>query len=99
MSEEQRFPPYPLGLRLRGRRVVVVGGGQVALRRVARLLEAGADVLLVAPEATAALAGWAKAGRLRWERRPYAGGDLDDAWLVLACTDVPAVNAAVAAEA
>ncbi|MCL7456810.1 uroporphyrinogen-III C-methyltransferase, partial [Micromonospora sp. MSM11] len=41
--------PYPLGLRLAGRRVVVVGGGAVATRRVPALLDAGADVLLVAP--------------------------------------------------
>src|SRR6476619_7301307 len=94
-----RHPPYPVGLRLAGRRVVVVGGGRVALRRVSRLLDAGADVWLVSAEAGAALAGYAAAGRLRWERRGYEPGDLDGAWLALACTDDPAVNAAVAAEA
>ena len=46
---------YPVGLRLAGRRVVVVGGGQVAHRRVAGLLEAGADVTVVSPEVTPAL--------------------------------------------
>ena len=48
-------PVYPVGLRLRDRRVVVVGGGQVAHRRVAGLLEAGAQVTVVSPEVTPAL--------------------------------------------
>src|SRR5690242_2031393 len=96
---DQRYPPYALGLRLAGRLVVVVGGGRVALRRVSRLIDAGADVRLVAPEATATLAGYATAGRLRWDRRGYQAGDLAGAWLALACTDDAAVNAAVAAEA
>jgi uroporphyrin-III C-methyltransferase/precorrin-2 dehydrogenase/sirohydrochlorin ferrochelatase len=92
-------PPYLLGLRLGGRRVVVVGGGRVAQRRVPALLEAGADVLLVAPEVTASLHDLIDRGRLRWERRPFTTGDCAGAWLVQACTDDPKVNAAVAAEA
>jgi uroporphyrin-III C-methyltransferase/precorrin-2 dehydrogenase/sirohydrochlorin ferrochelatase len=92
-------PLYPLGLRLDGRAVVVVGAGPVALRRVAGLLAAGADVTLVAPEATPALADLAATGRLRWHRRRYRPGDLDGAWLVLACTDAGDVNGAVAADA
>ena len=91
--------PYLLGLRLAGRRVLVVGGGAVALRRAVGLLEAGADVLVVAPEATPALEALAQDGRLRWERRAYASGDLAGAWLVHACTDDPDVNAGVVAEA
>jgi len=92
-------PPYPVGLRLGGRRVLVVGGGTVAQRRVPALLEAGADVLLVAPAVTPALEGLAGSGRLAWRARPYADGDLDGAWLALALTDVPLVNATVAAAA
>jgi uroporphyrin-III C-methyltransferase/precorrin-2 dehydrogenase/sirohydrochlorin ferrochelatase len=92
-------PPYLLGLRFGGRRVVVVGGGRVAQRRVPALVEAGADVLLVAPEVTASLHDLIDHGRLRWERRPFATGDCAGAWLVQACTNDPKVNAAVAAEA
>ncbi len=88
-------PPLPLGLRLAGRRVLVVGGGQVALRRVGSLLEAGADVHLVSPRVGAALHDLAERGRLAWSEREYDDGDVDGAWLVLACTDQPAVNAAV----
>ncbi|GAA3393527.1 uroporphyrinogen-III C-methyltransferase [Cryptosporangium minutisporangium] len=87
---------YPVGLRLTGRRVLVVGGGTVAQRRVSGLLDAGAQIVLVAPEATPALDALAAAGRLRWERRGYAEGDVEGAWYVVAATDVPEVNATVA---
>ncbi|MGH3229988.1 MAG: uroporphyrinogen-III C-methyltransferase [Streptosporangiaceae bacterium] len=90
---------YLLGLRLGGRRVVVVGGGAVATRRIPALLDAGADVVLVSPTVTASLEDLAAAGRIRWEERAYADDDCAGAWLVNACTDDPAVNAAIAAAA
>jgi uroporphyrin-III C-methyltransferase / precorrin-2 dehydrogenase / sirohydrochlorin ferrochelatase len=90
---------YLLGLRLSGRRVLVVGGGTVAARRVPRLLSAGADVVLVSPAVTPALEELAAQGRIGWQRRPYAAGDCAGAWFVIACTDRPEVNAAVAEEA
>ncbi|MFI7437609.1 uroporphyrinogen-III C-methyltransferase [Micromonospora haikouensis] len=91
--------PYPLGLRLAGRRVVVVGGGAVATRRVPALLDAGADVLLVSPELTPALRAHVDAGRLYWEPRRFAPDDLDGAWLVQAAVDDPVAAAAVSAAA
>ncbi len=91
--------PYLLGLRLNGRRVVVVGGGAVATRRVPSLLDAGADVAVVSPHVTASLEDLAGAGRIRWKGRVYQDGDCAGAWLVCACTDDPAVNTAVAAAA
>ena len=91
--------PYLLGLRLRGRRVLVVGGGAVATRRVPALLDAGADVFLVSPEVTTGLEDLAAADRIHWERRAYRDGDCVGAWLVCACTDRPEVNAAVGAAA
>jgi sirohydrochlorin cobaltochelatase len=92
-------PAYLSGLRLRGRRVVVVGGGAVSTRRVPRLLDAGADVTLISPTATPALDALAADGRIAWVRRAYLDGDLRGAWYVLAQTDSPQVNALVAAEA
>ncbi|MEV4763756.1 uroporphyrinogen-III C-methyltransferase [Micromonospora chokoriensis] len=89
--------PYPLGLRLDGRRVVVVGGGAVATRRVPALLDAGADVLLVAPELTPALRARADAGRLHWVPRRFAPEDLDGAWLVQVAIDDPIAAASVSA--
>ena len=90
---------YLVGLDLAGRRVVVVGGGQVAQRRVVRLIAAGAVVEVVSPEVTPAVEGMASAAELMWTARRYADGDLDGAWYVIACTDDTAVNAAVGAEA
>jgi uroporphyrin-III C-methyltransferase / precorrin-2 dehydrogenase / sirohydrochlorin ferrochelatase len=91
--------PYLLGLRLEGRLAVVVGGGAVASRRIPALLDAGAQILLVSPKATASLEDLAAAGRIRWAARNYSPGDCAGAWLVCACTDRPQVNAAVAAVA
>jgi len=91
--------PYLLGLRLDGRLVVVVGGGAVATRRIPALLDAGADIVLISPSVTASLEDLTAAGRIRWAPRRYADGDCADAWLVCACTDDAAANAAVAAEA
>lgn len=91
--------PYLLGLRLDGRRVLVVGGGRVAQRRIPALLDAGAAVTLVSPSATPALDDLIADGRVTWERRRYQPGDVDDAWLVHACTSDRAANAAIAEEA
>ncbi|MCX5522898.1 uroporphyrinogen-III C-methyltransferase [Streptomyces bobili] len=92
-------PAYPVGLRLTGRRVVVIGGGQVAQRRLPALIAAGADVLLVSPEATPSVEAMADAGEITWERRVYTLGDLADAWYALIATGDPDANAAASAEA
>ncbi|SET52375.1 uroporphyrinogen-III C-methyltransferase [Geodermatophilus poikilotrophus] len=90
---------YPVGLRLLDREVVVVGGGQVAHRRVAGLLEARARVTVVSPEVTPALEALVGPGAVTWLRRRYEPGDLGGAWYAVAATDDPEVNAAVAEEA
>jgi uroporphyrin-III C-methyltransferase/precorrin-2 dehydrogenase/sirohydrochlorin ferrochelatase len=88
-------PTYPSGLRLQGRRVVVVGGGQVAQRRVPGLIAAGARVDVVSPRVTPALEGLADAGEVTWLRRGFQDADLDGAWYVIAATDDASVNEAV----
>jgi uroporphyrin-III C-methyltransferase len=90
---------YPVGLRLLDREVVVVGGGQVAHRRVAGLLAARARVTVVSPVLTPALEALVAPGEVTWLARPYRPGDLAGAWYAVAATDDPAVNAAVAQEA
>ena len=92
-------PAYLAGLLLQGRKVVVVGGGCVARRRVPKLLEAGAVVEVISPEVHSRLARLAEAGAIAWHARDYAPSDLDDAWYVLALTDSSETNAAVVAEA
>ena len=95
MSGWTDHPPYPVGLRLAGRPVVMVGAGHVAQRRVPALLAAGAVVTVVSPEATPALEALADAGEMTWVRRPFADADLEGAWYVVAATNDPAANAAV----
>jgi len=90
---------YPMGLRLQGLRVLVVGGGAVATRRVPALLDAGAQVVLVAPELTPALRGLADARRITWVPRRFQASDVDGAWLVQVAVDDRMAAAAVSAAA
>jgi uroporphyrin-III C-methyltransferase/precorrin-2 dehydrogenase/sirohydrochlorin ferrochelatase len=91
----EAHPPYPSGLRLAGRRVVVVGGGHVAQRRVPALLAAGAVVEVVSPVVTPSIEGLVGSGEVTWHERGFEPTDLDEAWYVIAATDVREVNAAV----
>jgi uroporphyrin-III C-methyltransferase/precorrin-2 dehydrogenase/sirohydrochlorin ferrochelatase len=90
---------YLAGLRLHGRRVVVVGAGRVAERRLERLLGAGAEVMVIAPRASERISTLADQERLRWIQRAYAAGDLEGAWYVLAATDDRECNDRISAEA
>jgi uroporphyrin-III C-methyltransferase/precorrin-2 dehydrogenase/sirohydrochlorin ferrochelatase len=92
-------PNYLVGLDLAGRRVVVVGGGSVAQRRLGLLIASGADVRVISRTVTPAVEGMAASGQIDMELRAYAPGDLDGAWYVLVCTDEPETNAAIVAEA
>ncbi|OBI80910.1 uroporphyrinogen-III C-methyltransferase [Mycobacterium sp. E740] len=91
---------YLVGLRLTGRKVVVVGGGSVAQRRLPLLVANGADVHVIARDATPAVEAFSrqKPG-ISLSLRDFRAGDLEDAWYAIAATDDPAVNAAVVAEA
>ncbi len=84
---------YPVGLRLKDRKVVVVGGGQVAQRRVPALLAVGALVTVVAPVLTPALEGMT--AEFSWVPRAFLSEDLDGSWYVIAATDDPVVNESV----
>ncbi|QXE37804.1 uroporphyrinogen-III C-methyltransferase [Streptomyces sp. GMY02] len=99
MAQHAEHPAYPVGLRLSGRRVVVVGGGQVAQRRLPALIAAGADIVLVSPSAKASVEAMAEAGEIRWERRRYEEGDLTDAWYALIASSDPVANRTASAEA
>lgn len=88
--------PYLVGLRLTGRKVVVVGGGGVAQRRLPLLIASGADVHVITRSATRAVEAM---DGISLSLRDYQDGDLDAAWYALAATDDPEVNAAIVAEA
>ncbi len=88
--------PYLVGLRLTGRKVVVVGGGTVAQRRLPLLIASGADVQVISRSATRSVEVMDK---ITLTLREYRDGDLEGAWYAIAATDDPAVNAAIVAEA
>ncbi len=99
MTAAQDHHLYPAGLRLAGRKVVVIGGGRVAQRRIPSLLAARAIVEVVSPATTPAVEGHARNGDIVWHERPYAHGDLADAWYVICASDDPDVNEEVSREA
>lgn len=85
----------PANLLVGGRRVVVVGAGRIAARKIEPLLDLGADVQVVAPVIGSEVRAWADAGRCSIAERAFDAADLDGAWLAITATDEPAVNAAV----
>ena len=91
---------YLVGLRLEGRKVVVVGGGTVAQRRLPLLVAAGADVHVITLAATPAVEAFGdSSATVTVTLRAFRDEDLDGAWYALAATDDPEVNAAIVAGA
>lgn len=90
---------YPIFLQVEAKPVLLVGGGHVALEKIGRLVEAGADVTVVAPALIPPVRAFVEAGRARWLARAIAPGDTAGYALVLIATDDGAVNRAVADEA
>ncbi len=90
---------YPVFLRVAGRRCVVVGGGEVAERKVGSLLAAGARVFVISPSLRPGLAALAAEGAIEHAARPYRAGDLTGAVLAYAATDDEMLHAAIARDA
>ena len=91
---------YLAGLRLQGKKVVVVGGGSVAQRRLPLLIASRADVHVITRSATPAVEALSQQRPgISLELREYREGDLDGAWYAIAATDDPEVNAAIVADA
>ncbi|HTW60787.1 MAG TPA: siroheme synthase, partial [Terracidiphilus sp.] len=89
----------PVFLKLDNRPGLLVGAGAVALEKIGTLLPTGLRLRVVAPEACAEVRALAAEDKLEWVARPFAPGDLDGQFLVIAATDVPEVNATVHREA
>lgn len=90
---------YAVSLVLQGRKCVVVGAGDVGERKIDALLESGAEVVVIGPDATPDVRAWARDGRIAWTDREYMAGDLDGAFLAIAATDDREVNRRIAEEA
>ncbi|NTV13610.1 MAG: bifunctional precorrin-2 dehydrogenase/sirohydrochlorin ferrochelatase [Desulfobulbaceae bacterium] len=90
---------FPVNLLIAERKCVVIGGGRVAARKVASLLECGGVVEVISPDLTEELQEQRRQGRVLWRQRSYRPGDLAGAFLVIAATDAEEVQAAVFAEA
>lgn len=90
---------YPVALALHDKRVLVVGGGEIAVGKLDALLLAGAAVRVVSPEVLPAIAALAADGAITLQQRGYEPTDLDGAFLVIAATDDRALNARVVTDA
>src|SRR5262245_56800861 len=88
-------PLYIACLRLSGRPCLVVGGGRIGLEKVEGLLACDGDVTLVSPDAVPELEAYAAEGSIRWERREFADGDLDQKFLAIAATSTTGIKLAV----
>lgn len=90
---------FPIFLKIAARPCIVIGAGHLAESKIESLRAAHAKVTVIAPEGTARIAELAAGGEIEWHRREYAAGDLTGNFLVIAATNVPAVNRAVHHEA
>ena len=90
---------YPVSLHIKGRLCAVVGGGNVAERKVLALLNASASVRIISPRLTPVLSELAADNSLEWRNRGYQSGDLEDALLVFAATDNREIQAIVVRDA
>ena len=90
---------YPIQLHIQSKACTVIGGGNVALRKVKSLLQAGAKITLVAPQLTPELLDYAKNGLITLLQRDFLPGDTKGAFLVIAATNNASVNEAIASEA
>src|ERR1700732_1494483 len=90
---------FPMFVKLNGRLVVVVGGGEIAAGKIDVLLKAGARIRLIAPQVHMSLVSAIRTRKIKWLPREFAAGDLDGAALAIAATSAAGVNASVYREA
>lgn len=90
---------YPVNLKIKGKKCVVVGGGEVAERKIKSLLEKGASVTIISPEITSRLEQLGREGKISHLPVTYFSSPLKDAFLVIAATDDRTINSCVAQDA
>jgi len=89
---------YPVGLKIEGRRCLVIGGGKVAERKVLALLDCGADIVVISPDVTQRIEEITGRGEIGLLKRQFQAEDLEGAFLAIAATDDVLVNEKVASE-
>jgi precorrin-2 dehydrogenase/sirohydrochlorin ferrochelatase len=90
---------YPVFLNLTGRRCVIIGGGQIAEGKISKLLDSGAKIIVISPDATQGIRSFAERGQIELDLRKYQQGDLQGAFLVIAATNDREVNQEIFEEA
>jgi len=90
---------FPMFLKLTGRTVLVVGGGEIATEKITSLLHTDATVRVVAPRANTKISAWAQEGKITWIRRTFDPADLNGTFLVIAATALTDINHLVFREA
>jgi precorrin-2 dehydrogenase / sirohydrochlorin ferrochelatase len=83
---------FPIFLKLRRRRCLVVGAGKISEGKIAGLIEAGANVHVIAPTVTSQIERWSEKTKIRLKRRKFRPSDLKDVFLVVAATNSPEVH-------
>ncbi len=86
---------YPINLNLLNKKVVIIGGGKVAERKLLNLLETGAVITVVSPEVTEKIVEVVEEGLVKWKRAKFSKGDIGEAFLVIAATNCKQVNCEV----
>jgi len=86
---------FPIFLKLKGRRCVVVGAGEIAAGKIAGLRRAGAQIVVISPQAIESIQAQASAGKLTWHAREFSSSDVEGALLVVAATNSGKTNEAV----
>jgi precorrin-2 dehydrogenase len=90
---------FPIFLKLDRRRCLVVGAGKIAEEKIEGLLDTGAEIIVVAPQATDRVQALAREKKIRWHARPFKPSDLKAAFLVVAATSSPELHARIFREA
>ncbi len=86
---------FPAFLKMAGRRCLVVGAGPIAEEKIESLLHTDAQITVVAPVATERVQGWARARKIRWQRREFRATDLSGAFMVVAATSNSKLHAKI----
>jgi precorrin-2 dehydrogenase / sirohydrochlorin ferrochelatase len=90
---------FPMFVKLEGRRVLVVGAGNIGEQKIAGLLDSGARVRVIALSATEQVRSWAEHGSIDFAQRTYESTDLDGVFLVIVASSVRELNEQIYREA